>query len=228
MTLHHADAGGGVAPGHRDERDRAAPAILPRPLDAHARRSERREPGAQGGAGPDSWRGPPLRRWTVPTLTGWPVPRCSPQRGTRIAFDREVADRYDANRLPVLHHRKSPDGILSHELNGAVDAVLGADGDQIATADVGDLTLARRAALGHPPDDDVAIGQDPTYLTVFEDDDITHRAIPHLPGRLLEGLVRGGGDGICRHHAADELFGLLLGSCFAMGILLSGCSRSRS
>ena len=65
----------------------------------------------------------------------------------RVAVERQVADRDDADRLAVLTDRKSPDAVLAHQLDRPGDRVVRPHGDQMVAGDLADGGLYRVAAV---------------------------------------------------------------------------------
>lgn len=53
-----------------------------------------------------------------------------------VAFDGEVADRDDTDCLASFADRQAPEGLVAHELESVLDAVVWGEGGQVTAADV--------------------------------------------------------------------------------------------
>src|SRR6266545_5151401 len=103
----------------------------------------------------------------------------------RLVLD-EVADRHEPDDVVVVDHGQVSDAAVGHDRHRLFDRRLGRDVDERRRHDLADFRVAARAALHGDLPQVVALGHDPDDLVAVGDEDRADVALDDLHERVVD------------------------------------------
>src|SRR5690606_11561171 len=125
--------------------------------------------------------------------------------GIRVTLDRDVTQRDDPDEVRAVDDRHPAHRVLAHQVYGAVQLVVRADGHRVVAARPGHGGLLRVGAVGERAHHEVAVGDHAAQPVAVRHQDGPEVAVAHHAGHLGDGGVRPHGHRDGGHDVADVL-----------------------